>query len=73
MALNIDSKLGELMENPDAKAILAKHLPSQVMESEKMQTMGTVLTIKQVAMMAGGMITDEMIQSVSDELDALGA
>jgi len=71
--LTIESKLGELMENPDAKAILVKHLPDTVMSSPQLMTLGAGMTLGQIASAAGGMITDEMLAAVAAELEALGA
>jgi len=44
MALSYDSKLGDLMDNPDYKAIFDKHIPS--LSSNPMVAMGKKLAIK---------------------------
>lgn len=44
MALTHDSKLGDLMDNPDFKAIFDKHIPG--LSSNPMVKMGKKLAIK---------------------------
>ena len=73
MGLNINSTIGELKDNPDAWAILEKYLPEQIVTSKNLIAMGAGLTIQQIAPAAGGMITDDVIQSITEELEALGA
>jgi len=73
VSLTIDSKLGELLENPGTKAILERHLPDAVMKSDKLTTTGAGLTIGQVAPASEGMIATEMVQAIAADLEALGA
>jgi len=71
--LTIDSKLGPLMENPDTKAILGKYLPDTIMNSPNLMTLGAGMTLGEIAPMAGGLITDEMLAAIASELEELGA
>lgn len=69
MALSIDSTIGEILDNPQAKAIVDKHLPD--FSSNPQLAMAKGFSLKMVAGMSGGKITQEMLDSVGSELAAL--
>jgi len=71
--LTIESKLGPLMENPDTKAILEKHLPDTIMDSPRLMSLGASLALVEIASAAGEMITAEMIEAIATDLEELGA
>jgi para-nitrobenzyl esterase len=61
--------LGTLLDNPAAKAVLVKHLPSLV-ENEQIQ-MARSLTLKQLQQYTGDGLTDEKLAAVQADLDKL--
>ena len=61
--------LGTLLDNPGAKAVLVKHLPSLV-ENEQIQ-MARSLTLKQLQQYTGDGLTDEKLAAVQADLDKL--
>ena len=66
MALTIDSKIGDLLANPKAKALLDKYLPG--FSTNPQMAMAKGMTLKAIAGMSKGMITPEKIKSIEDEL-----
>jgi hypothetical protein len=66
MALTIDSKIGELMANPKAKAILEKHIPG--ISTNPQMGMAKSMTLKAVAPMSGGMINDAKLKAIDADL-----
>lgn len=72
MALSYDSKLGELVENPDFKAIFDKHIPG--LSSNPMVGMGKKLAIKYLLKQpqAKGLgFTTEKVDAIIAECNAL--
>ena len=69
MALSIDSKIGELLDNPQAKAILDKHIEG--FSSNPQVGMAKGFGLKMVAGMSGGKITQQMLDAVSADLAKL--
>jgi hypothetical protein len=61
----IDSTMGELLDNPQAHAILAKYL-SDVVSSPQMDQ-GRGLTLKSLQQYLPN-LTDEMLKQIGDEL-----
>ncbi|MCL1895818.1 MAG: hypothetical protein FWG03_04650 [Clostridiales bacterium] len=73
MALSYDSKLGELMDNPDYKAIFDKHIPG--LSSNPMVAMGKKLAIKYLLKQpqAKGLgFTQETVDAIIAECNELG-
>jgi len=67
--LNIDSNLGDLLDNPDARAILEKHLPPDIYAKAGM-VRGFSLP---VLAPQSDQVTDEMLDAIAADLEALGA
>ena len=70
MSMSIESKLGDLLENEAAKAVLEKHMPG--ISTHPQIGMGRGFALSMVAKFSGGMITDEMLTKVDVDLKALG-
>jgi hypothetical protein len=67
--LDINSTIGELMGNPDTKAVLEKHLPEAVKAPQLVQAYA--MTLKQIAPMAPTLLTDALLQAITDDLAAI--
>jgi hypothetical protein len=70
MSFSIDTKLGDLLDNEQTKAVLEKHMPG--ISSHPQIGMGKGFALSMVAKFSGGLITDEMLQKVNADLAALG-
>jgi hypothetical protein len=73
MALSYDSKLADLINNPDYKAIFDKHIPG--LSSNPMVAMGKKLAIKYLMKQpqAKGMgFTQEKVDAIIEECNLLG-
>ena len=70
MSFSIESKLGDLLDNEQTKAILEKHLPG--ISTHPQIAMGKGFALSMVAKFSGGLITDELLQKVDADLKALG-
>jgi len=66
MALTIDSTLGELLADEKATAILEKHMPG--ISTNPQVAMGKGFSMKAIAPMSGGMITQEMLDGIANDL-----
>jgi len=64
--LGLDSTLQLLLANEEARAILSRHLPGLLDAPQLSMAMG--FTLEQVAGMAPGVFTDEVVQSIAEEL-----
>lgn len=69
MSLSIDSKVGELLDNPASLAVLDKHLPG--MSTNPQIGMARGMSLKMAAGYSGGKITAEMLAAVDGDLKAL--
>ena len=69
MALTIDSKLGDLLADPKAKAILEKHLPG--FSTNPQMAMAKGMSLKMVAPMSGGKITPAILSAIDADLKKL--
>jgi len=67
--LGIDSTLQLLLANEEARAILSKHLPGLLDAPQLSMAMG--FTLEQVAGMAPGVFTDEVMQNIAEDLAQL--
>ncbi|HEX4842367.1 MAG TPA: hypothetical protein VFV57_01750 [Limnobacter sp.] len=70
MAFSTQSKLGDLLDNPQTQAILEKHMPG--ISTHPQIGMGKGFPLAVVANFSGGMITQEMLEAVDADLAALG-
>jgi hypothetical protein len=61
-----DSTIGDLLDNPAAKAVLEKHLPQIV--SNPQMSMVRALTLKQIQGYAGDAVSDEALAKVDADL-----
>jgi len=69
MAFSIDSKVGELLDNPQTKAVLDKHMPE--LATNPQIAMARNFSLKMVAGFSGGKITPDMLSAVNADLAAL--
>ena len=67
--LGIDSTLQLLLANEEARAILSKHIPGLLDAPQLSMAMG--FTLEQVAGMAPGVFTAEVMQAIAEELAQL--
>ena len=66
MAFSVESKIGDLLANPGAKAVLDKHLPG--FSTNPQMAMAKGMSLKMVAPMSGGKITPAILKAVDEEL-----
>jgi len=65
--------LGELLANADARAILAKHLPPTLLHDPRLsEPRVQAVPLAHVARWAGGLVTQETLRAIHQELVALG-
>lgn len=69
MALSIDSKIGELLADEQAKAILEKYLSGLSNHPQLAMAMG--MSLRAVAPMSQGMVTEEILQAIEADLSKL--
>ena len=70
MSFSIESKLSDLLDNETTKAILEKHLPG--ISTHPQIAMGKGFALSMVAKFSGGLITEDLLAKVNEELTALG-
>lgn len=70
MSFSTESKLGDLLDNEQTKAILEKHLPGISTHPQIGMGKGFPLTV--VANFSGGLITPDLLEKVNADLKALG-
>lgn len=64
------SMIGDLLDNPDTKAILVKHLPD-VAQSDQID-MARAMTLRDIQQYAPDVITEEKLALIEADLKALG-
>ena len=69
MALSIDSKVGELLDNAQSKAVLDKHLPE--FSGNPQVAMARNFSLKMAAGFSGGKITPDILTAINTDLAAL--
>ena len=69
MAFSVESKIGDLLANPGAKAVLDKHLPG--FSTNPQMAMAKGMSLKMVAPMSGGKITPALLSAVDADLKKL--
>jgi len=68
MAFNAESKLGDLLDNEAAKAVLMKHVP-EMQNAGPMLNMARGMTLKAVAGFPQANITAEKLQAIIADLE----
>lgn len=69
MAYSINSKVGELLDNPAPRAVIDKHIPD--MATNPQVGMARGMALKMVAAMSGGRITKEILAAVDADLQKI--
>ncbi|MFC2018003.1 hypothetical protein ACFLTQ_01705 [Chloroflexota bacterium] len=67
MAITIDSKIGEILADEKAKAIVDKHLPGT--STNPQISMASGMTFKMVAPLSGGKITPEILKAIEEDFN----
>ncbi len=67
--LSINSTIGELVADENAKAILDEHLPGMSSDPQMQQAMG--MSLRQMAPYSQGWITNEILKAIGEELNSL--
>jgi para-nitrobenzyl esterase len=70
MAFSVDTKFGELLDNPAAKAVLLKHLP-EIASAGPMLNMARGMTLKAVAGFPQAKISPDKLQAIVKDLQQL--
>lgn len=66
-----NTDLGTLLDDPAAKAVLNKHIPAMISNSQI--EMARPMTLKQMQQFAGDALTDETLAKIQADLDKLPA
>jgi para-nitrobenzyl esterase len=64
-----DSTIGDLLDNPAAKAVLMKHVPA--LAGNAQIEMARSMTLKQIQPMAGDALSDEVLAKIDMDLAAI--
>ena len=64
-----DTTIGDLLDNPAAKAVLMKHVPA--LAGNAQIEMARSMTLKQIQPMAGEVLSDELLAKIDMDLTAL--
>lgn len=70
MGVNINSKIGDLLNDPKAAEIMEKHFPG--FSKDPRMGMAKTMTLKQVAPMSGGLITDAKLNALEEDFKGAG-
>jgi hypothetical protein len=70
MAFTADTKLGEILDNPKAKAVLEKHYP-EMATAGAMLMMGRGLSLNQISKFPQAKMTSERLQNIVNDLQKL--
>lgn len=71
MSFSIDTGVGELLDNPEALAILDRLMPGLSTNPQIGMARSMGLSLRAVAQFSGGRITDELLAAADTELVAL--
>lgn len=71
MAFTTDDSIGDLLDDPAAKAVLLKHMPGIAEHPQIGMAKAMGLSLKAVAGFSAGKITDEMLDAAGKDLAAL--
>jgi len=69
MALSVDSKLGDILGDEKGKAVLEKHMPG--ISTHPQLAMAKGMTLKQIAGMSQGQISQATIDAINKDLAAI--
>jgi len=69
MAFSIESTLGELLDNPEASAVLDKHIPGISADPQIGMARGFALSM--AASMSGGKISQDALAAINKDLGEL--
>lgn len=72
MAFSLDSKVGEILDDPRARAVLEKHVPMLKSVGESMLSMARTMTLKQVAGFPQAGLSPDKLKAIVDELAKVG-
>ncbi len=64
-----DTTIGDLLDNPAAKAVLARHIPALIENAQI--DMARSMTLKQIQGFAGDALTDEVLAKIDTDLAAI--
>ena len=70
MAFNADSKLSEILDHPEAKAILIKHVPG-ISSAGPMLNMARGMTLEKVAGFPQAKISAEKLAEIVADLESI--
>ncbi|MCW7540834.1 hypothetical protein OOT46_23725 [Aquabacterium sp. A7-Y] len=70
MSYSIQTQLGELLDNETTRAVLEKHLPG--LSDHPQISMARGFPLATVAQFSGGLITQDVLKAVDEELVRLG-
>lgn len=70
MSFSADTKLGVLLDNPETKEVLIKHLP-EIKSAGPMLAMARGMTLSTLARVAGGKIPPDKLAAITSELEKL--
>jgi hypothetical protein len=70
MSFSAESKLGVLLDNPDTKQVLVKHLP-EIANAGPMINMARGMTLRSLSSVARGKIPPEKLEAIDAELQKL--
>jgi hypothetical protein len=68
--LTVDSKLSDLLNNPDTKAVLEKHIPASVSDP-RIKTAARFLTLRKMFSAAGDRIDQSKLPLIEADLNKL--
>jgi hypothetical protein len=71
MGFSVNSKIRDLIANPEAKAIFDKYAPG--MSSDARMEMAMHMSVKSIAPFSQGIITNEKLKAMDEELKKLGS
>ena len=70
MAFTADSRLGDILKDPRARAVLERHYPEMATAGPLLK-MGSGLTLKQISAFAQAKMTPERLQLIVDDLQKI--
>jgi hypothetical protein len=70
VAYGVDTKMGELLDNPSAKAVLTKYLPD-LDKAGPMLNMARGMSLKQIAAFPQANIAPDKLKSIVEDLQKL--
>lgn len=68
-----DTTIGDLLDNPDTKAVLAKYLPQLVNDSNGQIDQARGMTLRGIQQYAPDMLTDKVLNDIDAELAKIPA